>query len=194
MAMPREKLAAMAEAELSDLERVWGQLDLPGHRVELIDGQIVVSPTASVRHSVAIQRLIKQLFDTMDRYSWDFHTNLTVHVPATRERLIPDLMIAPSDALGYDDNELLASGALLVAEVVSPSTRRRDRVAKARAYAQGGIPLYLIIDNLADPPAVILLSQPGEHGYAQTQAARAGEPLELPEPFGLSLDTKLLLP
>lgn len=71
---------------------------------------------------------------------------------------------------------------------------RRDRVTKARAYAQGGIPLYLIIDNLADPPAVVLLSQPGEHGYAQTQAVQAGEPLELPEPFGLSLDTKLLLP
>ena len=63
-------------------------------------------------------------------------------------------------------HELLASGVLLVAEVVSPSSRRSDRVAKARAYAQGGIPLYLISDNFANPPEVILLSQPGEHGYA----------------------------
>lgn len=193
MAMPREKLAAVVEAELSDLEQVWDQLDLPGHRVELIDGQIVVSPSASWHHSVAIDRLIKQLFSTTLQHSWDFHTNLTVHVATTRERLIPDLMIAPGDAPRFGNNELLASGALLVAEVVSPSTRRRDRVAKARAYAQGGVPLYLIIDNFADPSAVILLSQPGEHGYARTQAAQTGEPLELPEPFSLSLDTKLLL-
>jgi Uma2 family endonuclease len=193
MAMPRAKLAAVAEAEFSDLERVWSQLDLPGHRVELIDGQIVVSPVASRRHSVAIDRLIKQLFNVTLEHSWEFHTNLTVHVPATRERLIPDLMVAPADAPAYDDNELLASGVLLVAEVVSPSTRRRDRVAKPRAYGQGGVPLYLLIDEFADPPAVILSSQPGEHGYERSQAAQAGQPLELPEPFGLSLDTKLLL-
>ncbi len=193
MAMPREKLAAATEAELDDLERVWNQLDLPGHRVELIDGQIVVSPTASRRHAVAVDRLMEQLFEVKRQHSWHFYVHLTVHVPATRERLIPDLMIAPADAPAYDDNELLASGALLVAEVVSPSTRRQDRVAKPRAYAQGGVPLYLLIDALADPPAVILSSQPGEHGYARSQVARAGEPLELPEPFGLTLDTKLLL-
>lgn len=73
------------------------------------------------------------------------------------------------------------------------ATRRRDRVAKPRAYAQGGVPLYLLIDEFADPAAVILSSQPGEHGYARSQTARAGEPLVLPEPFGLSLDTKRLL-
>ncbi len=166
---------------------------MPGHRVELIDGQIVVSPSASRRHSVAIDRLIKQLFETTLQHSWEFHTNLTVHVPATRERLIPDLMIAPPDAPTYGDNELMSSGVLLVAEVVSPSTRRQDRVTKPRAYAQGGVPLYLLIDGFADPAAVIWSSQPGEHGYARSQTARAGEPLELPEPFGLSLDTKRLL-
>jgi Uma2 family endonuclease len=192
MAMPRARLAA-TEAELSDLERVWDQLDLPDHRVELIDGQIVVSPSPSFRHADAIDLLMEQLFEVKRRNSWRCYGHLTVHIPATRERLIPDLMVAPVGAPRYDDNELLAHGALLVAEVVSPSTRRQDRVAKARAYAQGKIPLYLIIDHFADPPAVILLSQPGEHGYAQTEAAQSGEPLELPEPFGLSLDTKLLL-
>jgi Uma2 family endonuclease len=192
MAMPRLDVAA-TEAELSDLERVWDQLDLPGHRVELIDGQIVVSPSPSWHHSTVVDGLMDQLVDVKRQHSWHFHVHLTVHIPATRERLIPDLMVAPKDVPRFGDNELLASGALLVAEVVSPSTRRQDRVAKARAYDQGKIPLYLIIDHFADPPAVILLSQPGEHGFARSQAAQAGEPLELPEPFGLSLDTKLLL-
>jgi hypothetical protein len=48
---------------------------------------------------------------------------------------------------------------------VSPSSRRRDQVAKPRAYAQGGVPLYLLIDQLADPATVTLFSDPAETSY-----------------------------
>lgn len=36
---------------------------------------------------------------------------------------------------------------LLLAEVLSKSTRRRDRFAKRRAYLEGGTPLYWIVDG-----------------------------------------------
>ena len=193
MSMPRADLAAAAERELADLESVWRDLDLPGHRVELIDGQIVVSPTASRWHSAAIDELMDQLFDVKRRHAWRFHANLTAHIPPTRERLIPDLMIAPRNAPPYGDNELLAPGALLVAEVTSPSTRRRDLMAKPRAYARGGVALYLLIDLYAEPPTVTLFSQPAEQGYGRSEAAQAGQPLKLPEPFGVPLDTARLL-
>lgn len=193
MAMSGTELAAAAEAELADLEQLWQTLDLPGRRVELIDGQIVVSPTATVRHSAAIDALIDQVFESKRRRGWRLHTNLAVHIPRTRERLIPDLMIAPKDAPSFGESELLAPGALLAAEVVSPSSRRQDRVAKPRACAQGDIPLYLLIDNLADPPAVTLFSQPGQDGYRHSQTAAAGQPLRLPAPFAISLDTARLL-
>lgn len=39
------------EPELADLERVYASLNIPGHRVELLDGQVTVSPTASRQHS-----------------------------------------------------------------------------------------------------------------------------------------------
>lgn len=124
MAMPSADWAARVEAtELADLERIWQTLDIPGHRVELIDGQIVVSPSANRWHSRAIDRLIDSLIDIKRRNDWEFHTNLTVHIAATRERLIPDLMIATQDAPGFGDEELLGHGVLLVAEVVSPSSR-----------------------------------------------------------------------
>jgi Uma2 family endonuclease len=191
MAMPQAGLPS-AEAELADLEQLWHSLDLPGHRVELIDGQIVVSPTASRGHSNVVTELIDQ-FAEVRRHGWERHTNLTVHIPATRERLIPDLAIVPGDAPGFGENELLAPGVLLVAEVVSPHSRREDREVKPRAYAQGGVPLYLLIDRLATPPAVTLFSQPGANGYRRRQSALAGEPLRLPGPFKVSVDTAGLL-
>jgi Uma2 family endonuclease len=99
----------------------------------------------------------------------------------------------PKDAPGFDENELLGPGVLLVAEVVSPHSRREDREVKPQAYARGGILLYLLIDKLADPPGVTLFSRPGADGYARRQTATAGQPLRLPRPFGIALDTARLL-
>jgi Uma2 family endonuclease len=152
-----------------------------------------VSPSGSVRHSTAIDELMDQLFELKRSRNWRFHTYLTAHIRPTRERLIPDLIVAPKTAAQFGDNELLASGVLLVAEVVSPWSRRRDRDVKPRAYAQGGVPLYLLIDHLATPPAVTLHSEPASHGYERRQTAAAGQPLPLPEPFGIALDPARLL-
>ena len=194
MAIPTADFAAAAASEFADLERIWYQMEWPpGSRVELIDSELVVSPTGSVSHSDAVSALIFQLVDLARERDWVMHTFLTAHIPPTRERLIPDLMIAPKGSPPFSEWELLAPGVLLAAEVVSPSSRRRDREAKPRAYAQGGIPLYLLIDRFAKPPAVTLFSQPGAEGYARRQTATAGQPLRLPKPFGIALDTARLL-
>ncbi len=192
MAMPRADLAIAAEAELADLERLWQTMDVPGHRVELIDGQIVVSPSPSRRHSRVVTELMDQLV-TVRRRGWQRDTNLTVHVPVTRERLVPDFIVAPADAPGFGDDEVLAPGVLLVVEVVSPSSRRQDHEVKLRAYAQGGIPLYLLVDAFADPPTVTLYSHPGDDGYYHQQTASGGQPLRLPDPFAIKLDAARLL-
>jgi Uma2 family endonuclease len=193
MAMPRTDPAAAADG-LAELERLWYELEVPkGVRAELIDGELVLSPTGSVWHSGAVDELMDQLFELKRRHGWRFHTYLTTHIPPTRERLIPHLMVAPKDASPFGECELLSPGALLVAEVVSPWSRRRDREVKPRACAQGGVPLYLLIDRFANPPAVTLFSQPGEGGYGKRQVAAAGEPLRLPKPFGIALDAGRLL-
>jgi len=190
MAMPRTDPAT----EFAELERLWYELEVPeGVRLELIDDELVVSPTGSVSHSGAISALIFQVIDHVRDQDWIIHTNLTAHIAATRERLIPDLMVAPGGASPFGECELLASGALLVAEVVSPWSKRRDREVKPRAYAQGGVPLYLLIDRLDKSPAVTLFSRPGANGYGRHQVATAGQPLRLPKPFGIALDTAQLL-
>lgn len=185
---------AAAASELAELEQLWHRLgERTDARIELIDGEIVVSPTSSVRNSAAVYSLSVALVGLAEQRGWVIHTFLTAHIPPTRERLIPDLMVAPKGAPQFGDDELLAPGVLLAAEVVSWGSRRRDREVKPRAYAQGGVPLYLMIDRFADPAAVTLFSEPDEHGYRRRQVATAGKPLQLPEPFGIDLDTARLL-
>jgi Uma2 family endonuclease len=193
MAMPQISWAQSAETELADLEALWQRLDIPGHRVELVGGQIVVSPTASARHSTIVYELTDALINLTRKHGWIIHSNLAVHIAATRERLIPDLMVAPRDAPRFADSELRSHGVLLVAEVVSPSSQRQDRVVKTRAYAQGHIPLYMLIDTVAEPVAVTLFSDPGQDGYGRCEQVQAGQALLLPEPFGISVSADKLL-
>ena len=52
------------------------------------------------------------------------------------------------------------------------------------------MPLYLVVDTLAG--RVRLLSHPGDDGYAHAVEVRLGEPLDLPDPWNLTLDTARL--
>jgi Putative restriction endonuclease len=101
-------------------------------------------------------------------------------------------MVAAGGASAFGECGLLASGVLLVAEMVSPRSRRRDREVKPRTYAQGSILLYLLIDRFVDPPTITPFSEPGEDGYGKRRTATAGRPLRLPKPFGIALDTARL--
>jgi len=76
MAMPRTDPAAAADGS-AELERLWYELEVPkGVRAELIDGELVVSPTGSVWHSAAIDKLMDQLVDLKRRRGWiSIHTS-----------------------------------------------------------------------------------------------------------------------
>jgi hypothetical protein len=77
--------------------------------------------------------------------------------------------------------------------VISPASRRRDLVEKARAYAQAGVPLYLVIDPCAIPSALVLHTDPHNDAYRSGARADAGKALAIPDPFGIELDFKRLL-
>jgi hypothetical protein len=59
--------------------------------------------------------------------------------------------------------------------------------------ARGRVPLYLLVDQMADPAVVTAFSDPAETSYRTCDPATAGQALRLPEPFGISLDTRSLL-
>ncbi|MGA4997606.1 Uma2 family endonuclease [Streptomyces arboris] len=81
---------------------------------------------------------------------------------------------------------------LMVVEVTSydEDTDRRDRVEKPRAYAETGIPVYLLIDR--DTCEVKVHSQPDGVRYEQVVTVPYGKTVTLPDPVGIELDTEPL--
>jgi hypothetical protein len=182
------------------IEALCRELNDAGYTAEISWGRVVVSPKINRSQSDTTFNLMDQLFDAARANGWIIHSNWGVHIPPYPDMRLPDLMIAPKNAEQYDDMHIYGHSALLVAEVCSRGTRHIDWDEKPLDYARAGVPLLLIVDPLTDPKTVTLMSEPlkdlaqddTREPYQQVVTVEAGEALELPEPFGVKLETKNL--
>ncbi|MEV7857421.1 Uma2 family endonuclease [Streptomyces hirsutus] len=178
------------EQSWDDLVRFWEEMEWPeGSKVEIIEGIITVSPAPALRHNVIAERIQRRLYSVIPE-EWGIYQTLAIAVPSRLGMLIPDLLVTPVREHSESDSHLPAALAELVVEVTSKSNARHDRVSKPAAYATAGIPLYLLVDRWApDGPTVTLFRGPNGDVYRPLNTVKFGEPITLPEPFDLVIDT-----
>jgi len=134
----------------SDLER----LPDDGNRYEVLDGALLVTPQAAVTHQWLASRLIELLGPYCAQHSIGVAVGPGAVIWAESE-LQPDVQVipcAPSE-LRRDWSEVPLP--LLVVEVASDSTVRRDIGIKRNAYMRLGIPEYWMIDGNARSATVV---------------------------------------
>ncbi|WP_240982947.1 Uma2 family endonuclease [Streptomyces sp. S3(2020)] len=158
-----------------------------GWRVELIEGEICVTPPANGEHEEIVSELSGQIRDHdkgVGRY-----TGIGLNVPAASDtgHVVPDLVIAPKGSFDDEEEWHDASPVVLVAEVTSTSTAERDRTKKIHGYARAGIPVYLLIDR--EEAEVTVFAEPSGDEYAQAHKHKLGLVVPLPAPLGFELDT-----
>ncbi|MEV0346100.1 Uma2 family endonuclease [Nonomuraea sp. NPDC050680] len=174
-------------------EQLWQTLIGEGWRAEIIRGRIVVSPWTKRRHAQLVHRVQMQLFELALDKGWEFYQTWAVHIPPHRgDKRLPDLLVAPPDSPEFDENQAYGHGTLLVVEITSSDNRTDDLQVKPAEYARAGIPIMLIVDEFSDPRSVTLLSDPRDGEYRSMAKVDEGEPVKLPEPFGVVLDTGLI--
>ncbi|MDF3146122.1 MULTISPECIES: Uma2 family endonuclease [unclassified Streptomyces] len=161
-----------------------------GWRVELIEGEICVTPPANGEHEEILAEVNHQVVrKTSDDSPLRTYGRIGLYLPGSSVtgRAEPDLVIAPRGT--FDDQEVWhdPSGVLLVAEVTSKSTADRDRHEKIHGYARAGIPVYLLIDR--EGAEVALYSDPSSDDYAKSAKYKLGLTVPLPDPLGFELDT-----
>ncbi|GHA08709.1 Uma2 family endonuclease [Streptomyces echinoruber] len=173
-----------------ELVRFWEEMEWPeGSKVEIIEGIVTVSPAPAYRHNLIAARIQRRLYSVIPE-NWEVFQTLAIAVPSRLGMLIPDLVVAPVRENAEADTHIPAALAELVVEVTSKSNARHDRISKPAAYATAGIPLYLLVDRWAPGgPAATLYGEPKGDVYRPLSVAKFGEPLELPAPFDLVIDT-----
>ncbi|AUA14797.1 Uma2 family endonuclease [Streptomyces sp. SID8382] len=161
-----------------------------GVRWEFINGKIGVTPVPDGDHGRIIQWLARICIQA--------HPELWLHDQGLKVETYrngharPDGTLAHGDAFVGQGEWADADSVLMVVEVTSydSDTDRRDRVEKPRAYAETGIPVYLLVDREAGE--VTVFSEPDGVRYETTKTVPFGKPLTLPAPVGVTLDTEPL--
>ena len=111
------------------------------HRVELIDGEILVMAPQSNRHGAAITLIFLALSRIFGRGFW-VRPQLTLDL-STYNLPEPDVAVVPGDP-SRPDPQLPTSALLIVEE--SDSTLSFDRGEKGSLYASSGIGEYWIVN------------------------------------------------
>ncbi|MEU7912748.1 Uma2 family endonuclease [Microbispora bryophytorum] len=177
------------------------QLNASGYRAEIRLGQVVVSPWMSEESNEIIDRVSKLLLPLGMAKGWRFFCNWAVHIPPMLDHRLPDLLVLPMKAERLDRMRVHGHSVLLAVEVCSPGNHEVDWREKPLDYARAGVPLYLIVDPVASPRRVTLMSDPladlepfdyHRQAFRQILTAEEGEVLELPEPFGIKIETSAL--
>ena len=157
-------------------------------RRELIDGELVEVEVPRGRHESVVAEIIAALVPWARAHGGGrvLASGYKVRI-SERRGVMPDVQFfrPGNDPLPRQDDALLDGRPDLVVEVVSPSSRRYDRIVKARYYAAIGVPEYWIVDPDARTIERLVL----DGGRWVIATATAGdEPFEPPGFEGLRVD------
>lgn len=133
-------------------------------RLELVDGELVVTPSPSLMHQLVVHRLAV----VFDRLIVEPGLGLVLEAPFdafldVHTTLQPDVMVVLRDRKEIVDSTRLMAAPNLVVEVISPSNAKRDRGDKRDLYAAHGTPEHWLVD--ADYRQVAVSSNPRNGRY-----------------------------
>lgn len=141
-------------AEAPRLKTLYEKLeDLPeGLNGEIIDGQLYTEPRPKPDHAVAASNLGAELIGPYSRGrngpgGWWIIDEPEIHFVHKTEVVVPDLGGWRRERLpAVPDGDHFATVPDWVCEVLSPSTRSKDREMKMPLFARYGVPYVWLID------------------------------------------------
>jgi Uma2 family endonuclease len=145
-----------------------------GNKYELVHGELFVTPAPSEDHETILAVLSRALdpYVAANDLGFVYHPRAVVRVGGSEVE--PDLMVRArrrARAKDWDD----APTPILVVEVLSGSTRRRDQAQKREFYLEVGVAEYWIVDPERREIRVVRCGEPdvvatGELTWSPTDA------------------------
>lgn len=166
-AVRRETLTIIPNQSVRDLDA------LPeGTLAQLIDGEIVMSPSPNVLH----QHIVTELSFQLKRFVAERGLGVVLVAPidvrfSESLTLQPDVVFVARERLGILGENRLEGAPDLVAEVLSPSTGYYDLTKKREIYERAGVQEYWIVDPERRTVEVLALEADGYRTAAHERSA-----------------------
>ena len=118
----------------------------PAPRYELVDGQLLVTPSPIGPHQKAVRELVIDLGNYLRRNTVGEVLDSPFDVELEPESIVqPDVFVVPPDEGRRLESEMPARSLMLAIEVISPSSAFGDRGPKRELY-QRHVPEYWVVD------------------------------------------------
>jgi Uma2 family endonuclease len=150
--------------------------DLPeSHgRTEIVDGELIMSPTAGSRHQQICSALGAELFPHVREKCLGVLFSSPTHVIlAEHTHYEPDLCFVAAQRRSIIKEAYIEGPPDLIIEVISESNRSHDTVVKFRDYAHFGVREYWLVDPREDLISTWRLL--ADHYELLGRAARGGK-------------------
>ncbi|MEU9290824.1 Uma2 family endonuclease [Streptomyces sp. NPDC048275] len=162
---------------------------LPGHRVEILQGRLTVTPPPDGPHARSLTKIGRSFEKAgIEGSGTEYVQGIGLWLPALPEDFaVPDFSVVDEDFCDahVKKNYYAPNVFRLVVEVTS-SNWSDDLHTKVECYAQAGIPAYLIADRKHDE--VLLYTDPADGKYPDPQRFKRGQSVPVPESVGVRVD------
>lgn len=162
------------------------QMPDDGHRYELIDGLLIVSPAPRLKHQDAVGNLYLALRAACPRRLKVILAPFDVAL-SDDTAIQPDVIVARRSDVTERD---LPVAPVLAIEVLSPSTRGYDLLLKKERLQRAGCQHYWVIDP--DGPAITAWAL-RDGAYAQVASASGDQEFRATEPCPITLIPSALI-
>lgn len=150
-----------------------------GRRYELIDGTLFVSPAPGWPHQEVVGSLYLLLRRAAPRAVRVLMAPFGVRQDEANE-VQPDLLVA---RYGDLTDKRLPVAPLLAVEIISPSSRLRDRNLKKAFYQRWGVPRYWLVDPDREEPSLTVYALTDGGTYEEKAHVVGSDGYDADEPF-----------
>lgn len=163
----------------------------PGYRFEILEGMLVKEPSPNVIHqrvSRRLQRILEDYFWEVDPEGEIFCAPLDTtfgHINVVQ----PDLLYVSGKQKEIVRDTRIDGAPTLIVEILSPSTRRKDRLQKLNIYQKAKVQHYWIVDPEEKTLECFCLQ---DDKYALVATGLDEDVVEHPDFVGLKVDLKIL--
>lgn len=158
-------------------------------RLELIEGEVFMTPSPNTRHQRAVVKLLRRLADFTDEQDLGEVFIAPYDIVFSKwTALEPDLLFIRKERSAIVTDANVQGAPDLVIEILSPSNKAYDRKTKLREYEKAGVPEVWYLDPEERTAEILNLGSDGFYGVTAALSGNAAITSRALPGFSITLD------